>query len=1194
MAENVSANDPDRTFIEESAMVFKVPAFILLAVLTLAGILAGTWVTAELLDSVLLAFSQAAATKSESFIGSNFRNLVAAGIWFFALVLLFRQARAWMGGDRSGASRSRLEQGAPFLLIAALVLLLLIWPGAFGLFPLWVPLGLLAALGLLHVFTRTRITAIALRELSTLLMNPLGYVVLTMFSVVLAILFFGAVDRLAGAGPTSEINIAPLKALFGTADVLSRELNFLVIALLLIIPVITMRLIAEEKRSGTEEVLLTAPVREWHVVVGKFSGTMLFFMLMWGLAIVPFWFLDLLGDLDWRQVLSSYIGLFFIGFGLVGLGVLASSLTRNQLAAAVVTFLGMLLFTFQTFTTLPSPGGDFAWLRTAALYLDIRQHLAWVARGTIDSRTVFLFLSCGLFTLFLAVRALETRRWAGFSLARRLTPSRAVIGILGLAAVLVILIITVISTGKAQVAEKLAFRKAADEAVQAGAEEAGPKPAGKPNRPGALFREDETVKKTGDRIAPAAGEEDKKKTDPEPEDKKKAEGDSGKKGEAVPAPGKTDAPEGPAASTPSQTLAPPEAEWTYPRILKVLGTGLILLMLYLALFARFLSGGLRNQIVFGSNVMVGSLAALILVVLANYLATRNHKAVDLSRGQVYSLAPAVKDAIDGVLLEGETVEVTALVGRYTRADDREEVDDNIRRGALEQIFQKFAEALNRPGVLRFNAAFVDPEKEKTRTKELINEYNISGRHEVIIRYRDRHEILHNDDLFNMVRNEKRFDEFLVTWRNMIRRGRYGIPPLPPTRMEQFQLAELWMKQQGNPDYLRTVRPKADLEKTLGEVIVQLVKSPGNNLYFTVGHGEKNLDIRRKAAELAFKFGEASLLRRALSVWNFNLLPLEPLTGDREVPERCNFLLVAGPTRPFAGEEIRKIQAYVEGGGHLIVFTEAGHDSGLEPLLKSFGLEVEASQIWLGGPPGDRRMAMMGQMRPITPMVVATLKPAKKSRNPQNPDFDHPITRALSTMASIPLGGTSKGARALMLLASPIRISRSGEAGEKWKASPLLEVNFLVQGRDMLRPYATKDLDKPQTTVDRAAPKGPFDVAVLCEPVEARAEGGAGKVLVVGDTDFIEDRVGLPEAFGMQQTGNWSPFGELENSTFMQVAFDFLKKRPTKIDVDIKPPRVFAGDFKAPSLKTSRWVLWLCMPAFFLFLGFLVFFVRRRA
>jgi len=237
---------------------------------------------------------------------------------------------------------------------------------------------------------------------------------------------------------------------------------------------------------------------------------------------------------------------------------------------------------------------------------------------------------------------------------------------------------------------------------------------------------------------------------------------------------------------------------------------------------------------------------------------------------------------------------------------------------------------------------------------------------------------------------------------------------------------------------------------------------------------------------------------------------------------------------------------------------------------------------------------MGQMRPITPMVVATLKPAKGSRNPQKPNFDHPITRALSAMASIPIGGTSKGARTLMLLASPIRISRSGEAGEKWKASPLLEVKALVQGRQMLRPYATKDLDKPQSTVDRAAPQGPFDVAVLCEPVEAGTEGGPGKVLVVGDTDFIEDRIGLPEAFGMQRTGDWSPFGELENSTFIQVAFEFLKKRPAKIDVDIKPPRPFAGDYKASSLKTSRWVLWLCMPVFFLLLGFLVFFVRRRA
>jgi ABC-2 type transport system permease protein len=1214
MQNPVSESPVSRTFMEESAIVFRVPVLLVLSLVALLVLYAFTGVTGDLLDRVLVAFSAAAAVKYDSAIGANFRNLIAAGVWLCALLLLFRQARAWFAGPNDGATRRAAERYLPAGLAVILLALLVVYPRAYAFVPLKVPLGLLVLIGVIHTASATRVPAIALRELSALLMNPLGYVVLTVFAVVLSFLFFGALERLQAAGPTSELNIAPLAAFLSAAGAESRELNFLVIALLIVVPLITMRLIAEERRSGTEEVLLTTPVREWHVVLGKFSGTFLFYLLMWGLALVPIWFLGRIGSVDGRQVLSSLFGLGVIGFGLLGIGLLASAITRNQLAAAVLTFLGMLLFTFQSFTALPEAGGDFAWLRDAALYLDIRRHLAWVARGTIDSRTVFLFLSLGVFTLFLSVRALETRRWAGFSLARRLTSARMVVAACGGVAVLVALVAVVLLTGRAQVSEQRAAWLARTEAQARADAEARAADIGKSARPGELFKDEPGVKlpEAKDQPGVAApveegtGEGQKPPESPAPEGKPSAGKDTeeGKVGDE-PVPTKAPAAAGAPAAEKKEAgaAAAREAEpvfapsWTPRRLLWLVGSALILLMAYLAIFARWLSGGLRNQIVFGSNVVVGSLAALTLVVLANYLATRNHKAVDVTEGKIYSLAPPVFAAVNGALREGETVDVIALVGRYPKPDTREKINDNVRRDVLERVFQKFAEALNRPGVHRFHYEFVDPDpgaksgKALERLKQVVSEYDASAR-DVIVRYRNRHEILSNDDLFDMVVNNAWFEDFLEGWRERIRRGGMA-PNLPPTREERLRVAELWLADGGNPDYLRYARARGGLEKVLADTIVQLVESPGNNLYFTVGHGEKKLDLRRKAADLQRNFGEASVFRQTLVRENFNLTPLAPLTGDRRIPERCHYLLVAGPTKPFAPEEREKIEKFVRDGGNLIVFTEAGQDSGLEPLLRKFRIQVESAQIWLASSPGPGRMGM-GQLQPTYPYFVIERFGDK-----------HPISQALAKMSNASESATSQVVRPyptmIMLLGSPIKILAETDLDEKdraaameWKVSPLLEAGMLGSpGPQMLMPYAETDIDQPRPTKEPSERLGPFDVAVIAEPADAGLAGRRGKVVVVADTDFIEDRIHFPDSWNMR-TGDASPYGVYDNEQFVRQMLSYLKKRPSRIEATITPPTLFAGDFRSPWIARAKWALWLGLPALFLLLGLFVSIVRRRA
>ncbi|MBN2489354.1 MAG: Gldg family protein [Planctomycetes bacterium] len=1198
-----------RTFLEESAAVFRAPVLLVLSLVLVIVLGALTSVTGDLLDRVLVAFSAAAAARYESALAGNFRNLIALGLWFGVLLLFARQARGWFGVDRGAHMDRRAMRLFSLGLGVVLLALAVLFPRAWGLVPLKVPLALAVLVGVIHIVAATRIPAIALRELSALLVNPLGYVVLTVFAVVLALLFFGALERLAAADATSELNIAPLTAFLGAAGAESRELNFLVIALLLVVPVITMRLIAEERRSGTEEVLLTTPVREWHVILGKFAGTFLFYLLLWALALVPLYLLGRVGHLDGWQVLSSLFGLAVIGFGLLGVGLLASAVTRNQLAAAVLTFLGMLLFTFQSFTKLPEPGGELSWLRDAALYLDLRQHLAWVARGTIDSRTVFLFLSLGVFTLFLAVRALETRRWAGFSLVRQLTAAKTVLAVLGLVAVVAAVVAVGWLTGGAQVREQRAAWQATVAAAAQADAEARAAARGKTARPEELFPEEPAAP------PPAAGEQPgvaapleedagSETTTAAPAEKPQDDGKADAEKEAPAA----EAGEQPPTQAPPAALdtppaagteAPPEfaARWTPRRLLWVVGAALVLLMAYLALFARWLSGGLRNQIVFGSNVVVGSLAALTLAVLTNYLATRNHKALDVTAGRIYSLAPPVLAAVDGALREGESVDVIALVGRYPNPDTREKSDDNVRRDVLERVFQKFAEALNRPGVRRFQHEFVDTEPDSKnaaaleRLKQVVSEYGATAR-DVIVRYRNRHEILSHKALFDMVVSPARFEQFLETWRERLRRGGMA-PPLPPTRAEQLRIAELWLAETGSPDYLRTARARDEMEKTVADTIVGLVESPGNNLYFTVGHGEKKLDIRRKAADLQRNFGEATVFRQTLVRSNFNLTPLAPLTGDRTIPERCRYLLIAGPTQPFAAAEIEKIAAFVHAGGHLLVFTEAGQKSGLEPLLRKFRIRVDPSQIWLARSPGPGRMGM-GQLEPWYPYIPIEKFPDR-----------HPISQALAALSDAPESSSMQMMRSfptlIMLLASPLETLAESDLDEKeraaameWKVTPVLEAGIVgPPGPQMLMPYAETELDQFRPTKDPAEKMGPFDVAVIAEPADDKLAGQRGKVVVVADTDFIEDRIQFPESWAARP-GDASTYGVYDNELFVRQVLHYLKKRPSRIEATIVPPTPFDGNFQSPWVRHAKWVLWLALPALFLALGLFVFTVRRRA
>ena len=243
------------------------------------------------------------------------------------------------------------------------------------------------------------------REFTAYFFSPIAYVVLAVFLLVTGHLFFLTVNLLTERGPRGVEY--PMQALLGD------ERFWLVF--LFIPPLLTMRLFAEERGSGTLEMLLTAPIRDWQVVVAKFLACLGFYIVLWlpTLVYVPVLTnLDSAGHarIDAWPVVTSYVGLLLAGAMFLALGLFVSSLVRSQMVAALISLVLSLGFVLAAFWR---PEMDTAGLTYQLLYFfSVPLHFARdFTRGQLDSRHLILYLSVALFCLFLTVRSLESRRW---------------------------------------------------------------------------------------------------------------------------------------------------------------------------------------------------------------------------------------------------------------------------------------------------------------------------------------------------------------------------------------------------------------------------------------------------------------------------------------------------------------------------------------------------------------------------------------------------------------------------------------------------------------------------------------------------------------------------------------------------------------------------------------------------------------
>jgi len=171
--------------------------------------------------------------------------------------------------------------------------------------------------------------------------------------------------------------------------------------------VLTMRLFAEEKRSGTIELLLTSPLRDFEIVLGKWLAAMVLYWSLLVISLFDFAILLFMSSPDWKPILVGYLGLLLQGGAMISLGIFLSSTTRNQIVAVAVTFFASLgLWVAEAVSVFNTA----AWARAVG-YLSILSHYEPFARGLIQSKDVIFFATFTFFWLFLTVRSLESLRW---------------------------------------------------------------------------------------------------------------------------------------------------------------------------------------------------------------------------------------------------------------------------------------------------------------------------------------------------------------------------------------------------------------------------------------------------------------------------------------------------------------------------------------------------------------------------------------------------------------------------------------------------------------------------------------------------------------------------------------------------------------------------------------------------------------
>lgn len=247
------------------------------------------------------------------------------------------------------------------------------------------------------------------KELYVLFASPIFYVVGVTFLIIAGYFFYNTVAFYNLLSFQANQNPMLADQLNLEQSVLRPFFLDMSIILLLMAPLITMRLYAEERKTGTLELMFTLPVADRAALLAKFSAALTAMTLMLIGTLPGILLLDHYAGLNWRMVACGYLGIFLLTGSFMSLGTFTSSLSQNQIIAAVLSFGGLMMFWVIGWTK--SLVGSAA----AALidYISITQHLDSFAKGVLDSRDILYYLLFVIFFLFLTLRQVESYRWKG-------------------------------------------------------------------------------------------------------------------------------------------------------------------------------------------------------------------------------------------------------------------------------------------------------------------------------------------------------------------------------------------------------------------------------------------------------------------------------------------------------------------------------------------------------------------------------------------------------------------------------------------------------------------------------------------------------------------------------------------------------------------------------------------------------------
>jgi ABC-2 type transport system permease protein len=254
-----------------------------------------------------------------------------------------------------------------------------------------------------------RVWPIFKKEMRLYFTSPVAWVVLTIFLFIAGYFFASIFNFFSQASIQSAMNPAMGRELNVTDSVMRPLFSNIGVILLLLMPLVTMRLFAEERRAGTIELLLTYPVRDGAVLAGKYLAALALYALMIGLTVLYPLIVVYFARLEWGPVLTGYLGLFLMGATFIAVGVFASSLTDNQIVAAVTTFGVLLIFWILGWSADYAGGAIGRMLQ----FLSILEHNDGFSKGVLDTKDILYYVNFTVLALFLTLRSLEARRWKG-------------------------------------------------------------------------------------------------------------------------------------------------------------------------------------------------------------------------------------------------------------------------------------------------------------------------------------------------------------------------------------------------------------------------------------------------------------------------------------------------------------------------------------------------------------------------------------------------------------------------------------------------------------------------------------------------------------------------------------------------------------------------------------------------------------